>query len=64
MEEVVKKAIEYNTKKGKKEKKKERRRKKERERKRAKGLKKYNSKRKEFSTLSHSIKACPRILSV
>ena len=34
-------------------------RKRERERER---LKKYNSKNEEFSTLSHSTRACPRIL--
>ena len=37
-------------------------RKKERER--TKRLKKYNNKEEEFSILSHSTKACPRILSV
>ena len=47
-----KKAIVYNTKREK------------RERGRKKGLKKYNSKRKEFSTLSQNIRACPRIFSV
>ena len=61
-----KKTIVYNTKKEKKEKgtQNKRRKEKEKERTRAKRLKKYNSKRKEFSILSHSIKACPRILSV
>ena len=60
-----KKTIVYNTKKEKKKGDREKRRKeKEKERTRAKRLKKYNSKRKEFSTLSHSIRACPRILSV
>ena len=28
----------------------------------SKRLKKYNSKKEEFSTLSHSTRACPRIL--
>ena len=55
MEEVVKKAIVYNTKKGKKEKKKKD------EEKKKEGKR---EKRKELSTLSHSIRACPRILSV
>ena len=32
------------------------------ERKRAKRLKKYNSKKEEFSTLSPSTRACPRML--
>ena len=57
------KTIVYNTKKdskkGTQEKKKTRKRKRERESKR---LKKYNSKNEEFSTLSHSTRACPRIL--
>ena len=34
------------------------------ERKITKRLKKYNSKEEEFSILSHSTRACPRILSV
>ena len=60
-----KKAIIYNTKRGKRGGGgKKRTKKKEKERKKAKGLKKYNSKRKEFSTLSHNIRACPRIFSV
>ena len=58
------KTIVYNTKKdskkGTQEKKKRlEKRKRERESKR---LKKYNSKNEEFSTLSHSTRACPRIL--
>ena len=58
------KTIVYNTKKdskkGTQEKKKRlEKRKRERESKR---LKKYNSKKEEFSTLSHSTRACPRIL--
>ena len=57
------KTIVYNTKndskKGTQEKK--TRKKKERERE-SKMLKKYNSKKEEFSTLSHSTRACPRIL--
>ena len=36
---------------------------KRKEGKRAKRLKKYNSKKEEFSTLSHSTRAFPRILS-
>ena len=65
MEEMVKKAIVYNTKK--EEKKRARKKnileKKERERERTKGLKKYNSKNEEYSTLHFIIRACPRILS-
>ena len=52
-----KKAIVYNTKKGKKEKKEGKKTKKKRKRKK-------KSKRKELSTLIHSIMVCPRILSV
>ena len=59
-----KKAIVYNTKKRKKRWHGKKSKKKEKERKMAKGLEKYNSKREEFSTLSHNIRACPRILSV
>ena len=54
------KTIVYNTKK-------ERQKRKEEEierEKESKRLKKYNSKKEEFSTLSHSTRACPRILSV
>ena len=36
---------------------------KEKERERAKRLKKYNSKKKELSTLSYNTRACPSILS-
>ena len=61
-----KKTIVYNTKKEKRkgDTKKKRRKEKEKERTRAKRLKKYNRKRKEFSILSHNIRACPRILFV
>ena len=54
------KTIVYNTKKDSKKEgqKNKTRKKKERESKR---LKKYNSKKEEFSTLSHSTRACPRI---
>ena len=56
------KTIVYNTKNDSKERAQEKRlKKKERERK-SKRLKKYNSKKEEFSTLSHSTRACPRIL--
>ena len=63
---MVKKVIVYNTKKETEEREteKKKKRERERERERTKGLKKYNSKRKEFSTLSQNIKACPRIFSV
>ena len=65
MEEMVKKAIVYNTKKEKKKgngRKTDWKRKGERNREQ-KGLKKYNSKKEEFSTLRLSTRACPRILS-
>ena len=52
---MVKKAIVYNTKKGKKEKKRKTKKKRKRKKKR---------KKKELSILSHSIRACPRIFSV
>ena len=56
------KTIVYNTK---KEKKKRRQKMKEEEKERekeSKRLKKYNSKKEEFITLSPNTKACPRIL--
>ena len=60
------KTIVYNTKKdskgGRKEKDKKKEREREREREREKRVKKYNSKREEFSTLSHSTRTSPRIL--
>ena len=62
MEEMVKKTIVYNTKKETEER--ETEKKKKRERERTKGLKKYNSKKEEYSTLRLIIRACPRILSV
>ena len=58
------KTIVYNTKKDKKkegEKRKEKRKEREKESKR---LKKYNSKKEEFITLSLSTRACPRIFFV
>ena len=62
---MVKKAIVYNTKKEEKKRgeKKNRLEKKKRERERTKRLKKYNSKKEEYSTLCLIIRACPRILS-
>ena len=57
-----KKTIVYNTKKEKKGGHTEKRLEKK-ERERAKRLKKYNSKKEEFSTPSHSTRACLRILS-
>ena len=60
---MVKKAIVYNTKKETEERETEKI-KRERERERTKGLKKYNSKKEEYSTLCLIIRACPRILSV
>ena len=53
------KTIVYNTKKDSKKGEEKRKRKRERESKR---LKKYNSKKEEFNTLSHSTRACLRIL--
>ena len=50
----------YNTKKERKK----GRKKKKRKRKREQRLKKYNSKKEEFITLSPSTRACPRILFV
>ena len=64
---MVKKAIVYNTKKEEKKRRTEEKqigKEKERERERTKRLKKYNSKKEEYSTLRLIIKACPRILSV
>ena len=58
------KTIVYNTKKDKKkgrQKRKEEEKEREKERKR---LKKYNSKKEEFITLSPNTRACPRILFV
>ena len=65
MEEMVKKAIVYNTKKEEKKggQKKNRLEKKKRERERIKGLKKYNCKKEEYSTLRLIIRACPWIFS-
>ena len=63
---MVKKAVVYNTKKEKKkggQKKKQIGKEKERERERTKRLKKYNSKREEYSTLRLIIRAGPRIFS-
>ena len=57
-----KKTIVYNTKKEKKGRTQKKDWRKEKERERAKRLKKYNSKKEEFSTLSHSTRACSRIL--
>ena len=61
---MVKKAIVYNTKKETEERETEKKKKRERERERTKGLKKYNSKKEEYSTLCLIIRACSRILSV
>ena len=61
---MVKKAIVYNMKKETEDRETEKKKKRERERERTKGLKKYNSKKEEYSTLRLIIRACPRILSV
>ena len=63
MEEMVKKAIIYNTKKEEKKRGQKKNRLEKRERERTKRLKKYNSKKEEFSTLRLIIRACPSILS-
>ena len=63
MEEMVKKAIVYNTKKEEKKRGQKKNRLEKRERERTKRLKKYNSKKEEYSTLRLIIRACPRILS-
>ena len=55
------KTIVYNTKKERKKWRKKKRKEREKESKR---LKKYNSKKEEFITLSPSTRACPRILFV
>ena len=56
------KTIVYNTKKDSKEDTQEKRQEKGKREREIKRLKKYNSKKEEFSTLSRSIRACPRIL--
>ena len=56
------KTIIYNTKKDSKEGTQEKRQEKGKRERESKRLKKYNSKKEEFSTLSHSTRACPRIL--
>ena len=59
---MIKKAIVYNTKKEKNRETQKKKTKRKRKRK-SKRLKKHNSKKEEFSTLSHSTRACPKILS-
>ena len=56
------KTIVYNTKKDSKEGTQEKRLEKGKRERESKRLKKYNSKKEEFSTLSHSTRACSRIL--
>ena len=56
------KTIVYNTKKDSKGGTEEKRLEKGKRERESKMLKKYNSKNEEFSTLSHSTRACPRIL--
>ena len=56
------KTIVYNTKKDSKEGTQEKRLEKGKRERKSKRLKKYNSKKEEFSTLSHSTRACPRTL--
>ena len=64
MEEMVKKTIVYNTKKEKKEGDTEKRLKKRKRKKKGKKVEEIQQQKEEFSTLSHSTRACPRILSV
>ena len=56
------KIIVYNTKKDSKEDTQEKRLEKGKRERESKRLKKYNSKKEEFNTLGHSIRACPRVL--
>ena len=56
------KTIVYNTTKDSKEETQEKRLEKGKRERKSKRLKKYNSKKEEFGTLSHSTRACPRIL--
>ena len=63
MEEMVKKIIVYNTKKDRKKGTQKKDWKKEKEGKRAKKVEEIQQQKEEFSTLSHSTKACSRILS-
>ena len=56
------KTIVYNTKKDKKKRGQKRKEEEKEREKESKRLKKYNSKKEEFSTLGHSTRACPRIL--
>ena len=56
------KSMVYNTKKYSKEGTQEKRLEKGKRERESKRLKKYNSKKEEFSTLSHSTRACPMIL--
>ena len=56
------KIIVYNTKKEKKRDRQKREKEEKEREKESKRLKKYNSKKEEFITLSPSIRACPRIL--
>ena len=56
------KTIVYNTKKDSKEDTQEKRLEKGKRERESKRLKKYNSKKEEFSTLSHSTRECPMIL--
>ena len=56
------KTIVYNTNKDKKRKRQKREEEEKERKKESKRLKKYNSKKEEFITLSHSTRVCPRIL--
>ena len=56
------KTIVYNTKKDKKRKRQKREEEEKERKKESKSLKKYNSKKEEFITLSSNTRVCPRIL--
>ena len=60
--EVGGKIMVYNTRRDQKKRHREKRLEKRKRERESKRLKKYNSKKEEFSTLGHSIRACPRIL--
>ena len=60
---MVKKTIVYNTKKEKKEERQKKRLEKRKRKRKGKKVEEIQQQKEEFSTLSHSTRACPRILS-
>ena len=62
--EVGGKIMVYNTRRDQKKRHREKRLEKRKRERESKRLKKYNSKKDEFSTLDHITRACPRILFV